>query len=175
MNSMGTSLVGGTASVVLRRREGPAVDELDAVAVGVGDEADPVLLAPAGAVGGLLWLVARLREVREEPVEVVDGQRDVAVAVAQVVGLVLADVDRELERVAVTRHAHVDVVGTPEIELAAAPEPERLVEVQRGVDVPHPHARVDQLERTRHSARAYVMASVRRYAPWHPKGTRRDR
>src|SRR4051812_17417420 len=85
---------------VLGRRESTAVDELDPVAVGVLHEADRVLLASAGMVRRLLRLDALLRQPRQQRAEVVDRQRDVAVAGAEVVRLVLADVDGQLQRVA---------------------------------------------------------------------------
>src|SRR5262245_1705661 len=106
---------------VLWCRELAAVDELDPVAVRILDEADPADLgAAAGGERRLLGLDADLRQLREERVEVVDGERDVVVAVAEVVRLGAADVDRQLERVGVTRQAHVDVVRGLELEPPAA-------------------------------------------------------
>jgi hypothetical protein len=63
-------------------------DQLDPVAVRVADEADPVALGTAaGAVRRLLRLDALGRELLEGAVEVVDGDRDVVVAGAEVVGV----------------------------------------------------------------------------------------
>jgi hypothetical protein len=86
----------GRVRRILRGGELP-VDQLDPVAVGVGDEADPVLLASARRVGRLLRLDAPIAQPRQQPVEVVDDERQVVVAVAEVVGLVAADVDRQLQ------------------------------------------------------------------------------
>src|SRR3954447_15068732 len=89
-----TTVCDGSGSGVLRCRERAAVDQLDAVAVGVLDEADaPDLRAAAGVEGRLLGLDSDLGERGQERVEVVDRQGDVVVAVAEVVGLVAADVD----------------------------------------------------------------------------------
>jgi hypothetical protein len=140
---------------VLRRRERPSVNQFNAVAIRVGDEADPPdLLAPARRVGRLLRLDALLGQLGEQAVEVVDGERDVVVALAEVVRLLAPDVDRQLEPVAVPGQAHVDVVGLPEVELAAALEAERLVEAHRRVDVADAHAGVD--ERQRHRLPAFI-------------------
>ena len=74
---------------VLRRVEAPAVDQLDPVAVRVGDEGDQrQLAAVAGVVRGLLGLHADRGQVGERGVDVVDRDRHVVVARAEVVGLV---------------------------------------------------------------------------------------
>ena len=63
-----------------------SADQLDAVAVGVAEEADQVALgAAAGAVGGLFGLDAVGGEALEGGVEVVDREGDVVVAGAVVV------------------------------------------------------------------------------------------
>ena len=69
------------------KHHGPLLaDQLDAVAVRVADEGDPVALgAPARAVGRLLGLDAVAGEPLEGSVEVVDGEGDVVVAGAVVV------------------------------------------------------------------------------------------
>src|SRR6185436_14723596 len=84
-----------------------ALDQLDAVAVRVADEGDE-RAALADAVRRALRLDPLLREPRERPVHVVDGDRDVAVAGAELVR-VDAEVVRQLEPVAVARQAHEDV------------------------------------------------------------------
>jgi hypothetical protein len=66
----------------------------------------------------------------------------VVVAVAEVVGLVPADVDRQLEHVAATGEAHVDVVSRLEPQPAALLEAEPSVELLGRVDVPDADARV---------------------------------
>src|SRR4051812_33338371 len=61
------------ATLVLRRRKLPAVDELDAIAVRVLDEADPAHVgAAAGVKRRLLGLDADLRQLGQLGVEVVD-------------------------------------------------------------------------------------------------------
>ena len=73
-----------------------ALDHLDSVAVRIAHEADP-RAALAQAVRRLLGLDALLGEVRQRGVQIVDGQRDVVVARAEVVG-VDAVVVGQLER-----------------------------------------------------------------------------
>jgi hypothetical protein len=74
-------------------------------------------------VGRLLRLDAVLGEGGDRGVQVVDDERDVPVAGAEVVRLVAALVDGQLERVAVAGQAEVDVVGALELQLAAPLEP----------------------------------------------------
>src|SRR3954452_9608130 len=76
-------------SMTARRRSltgSASFDQLDAVAVRVPDEADPGATI-ADPVGRLLGLDAVAAEPLERPVEVVDRQRDVVVARAELVGL----------------------------------------------------------------------------------------
>ena len=81
--------------------------------------------------------------------QVVDGDRDVVVAVADVVG-VDAVVVGELEAVGVAWQAHEDVDRLVADRLAAALlEPERLVEGDRAVDVADAVTGVDQFARRR--------------------------
>src|SRR3954452_7529367 len=130
---------------VLRGVEAAAADDLDPVAVRIGDERDqrqPV--AAARVVGRPLGLHAELREVRERGLDVLDGDRDVVVAVAEAVGLVAPDVDRQLQPVPVARQPHVDVVGRLEVEPPALLEAERAVEADGGVDVADADARVHE-------------------------------
>ena len=79
-----------------------SLDDLDPVAVRVAHEAQP-RAALAHRVGRLLRLDPLLGEPRERGVEVVGGDRDVAVAGADLVRLGAADVVRQLQprRVAV--------------------------------------------------------------------------
>jgi hypothetical protein len=58
-------------------------------------------------------------------VEVVDQQRHVVVSVTQVAGLIAVAVDGQLERIAVTGQAQVNVVGRLEVEPSAAFETQR--------------------------------------------------
>src|SRR4051812_15550332 len=83
------------------------LDELDAVPVRVTDEAQP-RAALANRVGRLLGLDAHAREALQGPVHVLDGDRDVVVAGAEVVG-VDAVVVGQLEPPAVAGEAHEDV------------------------------------------------------------------
>src|SRR6185312_6755181 len=122
-----------------RRREG-AVDQLDPVAVGICDEADAVLVASARRIRRLLGLDPCRRELLEQPVEVVDDDRHVVVTLAEVIRLVARYVDRQLEHVAATRQAHVDVVRGLEVQAAAVLKAKPLVELPRRVDVLHPDA-----------------------------------
>src|ERR1051325_1750630 len=96
-------------------------------------------------VGRPLGLDPLPGELRDGRVDVVDRDRDVVVAVAEVVRLLAALIDGQLERVAVARQAHVDVVRRLELQLPALVEAERLVEADRGVDVAHADAGVDLL------------------------------
>src|SRR5215207_4447964 len=125
-----------------------AVDQLDAVAVGIGDEADPVLGPAARVVRRPLRCDALRGEALEQAVEVLGRDRDVAVAAAEVVGVPAALVDGQLERVPVAGESEVDVVGAVELEPAAALEAERLVEAQRGVDVADADIGVYELQAT---------------------------
>ena len=113
----------------------PSISSI-AVAVRIGDERDQrQVVAPAGAVGRLLGLHAELGEVGQDGLDVLDGDGEVVVAVAEVVGLLAADVHGQLEPVAVAGQAHVDVVGGLEVEPAALLEAEGAVEADGGVDV----------------------------------------
>src|SRR5690349_20763074 len=142
---------------VLRRRE-RAVDQLDPVAVGIGDEADPILLAPTRRVGRLLGLDAGGGELLEQPVEVVDGERHVVVALTEVIRLLTANVHRQLEHVAAVGQPHADVVGGLEVQPAAMLEAEALVELPRRVDVFHPDACV--YEARAHACGAYCSTQL---------------
>jgi hypothetical protein len=80
---------------ILGRRE-VFVDQLDPVAVRVGDEADAADLGPAGGrVGWLFWLDPLGVQLGQQRVEVLDHERQVVVAVAEVVGLLATTVDGE--------------------------------------------------------------------------------
>src|SRR4051794_24028823 len=85
-----------------------ALDQLDPVVVRVAHEADAVA-ALAHGVRRPLGLDALLRELGERAVEVVDRDRDVAVAGADLIGPVLVLVPSQLEPRAVARKAHEDV------------------------------------------------------------------
>ena len=86
------SKVERASRLVLRRREGAAVDQLDPVAVRVGHERDQrQLLALARVVRRLLGLDAERRQLGQRRVDVVDRERHVVVARAEVVGLLLPD------------------------------------------------------------------------------------
>ena len=110
---------------------------------------------PPGRYGRLLRLDAQLGEVGQDRVDVLDGDREVVVAVAEVVGLLAADVHGQLEPVAVAGQAHVDVVRRLEVEPAALLEAEGAVEADGGVGVADADAGVDECGRHgAHSATA---------------------
>jgi hypothetical protein len=122
------------------------LDDLDPVAVGIAHEAQ-ARAALAHAVGRLLRLDPLLGEAGERRVEVLRGDRDVAVAGADLVRLLAADVVRQLQarRVAVARHVHEHVDRlVADRHATDLLEPERLVEGDRAVDVEDPVARVDE-------------------------------
>lgn len=105
------------------------VDELDPVPVGIGYEADPILLSPPRRVRRPIGLDARLRQRGQQAVEVVHHEGHVVVAIAEVVGFVAADVHRQLQHVAVAKEAQVDVVGRLEVQAATRLEAEPAVEL----------------------------------------------
>src|SRR3954453_8106583 len=134
-------------SMTARRRSltaSASFDQLDAVTVGIAHEADP-RAALADPVGRLLGFDAVAAEPLEGAVEVVDGERDVVVARAELV-VVDAVVVGQLEPVAVARNAHEHV---DRLVADRHPPPlleaERLVEGDRAVDVADAVAGVDQL------------------------------
>src|SRR5206468_3993634 len=119
-------------------------DELDPVAVRVADEAEP-RSAFAHGVRRPLGLDALLCQPGQRAVEVVHGQRDVAVAGAELVG-VDAEVVGQLEPLAVARQAHEDIDRlVADRKLAALLEAKCLVEGDRAVGIRDPVAGVDQL------------------------------
>src|SRR5262249_47053056 len=97
-------------------------------------------LASTRRVRGLLGLDPGGRELRQQPVEVVDHERHVVVALAEVVGLVAPNVDRELQHVAAPGQPHVDVVSGLEVQPAPVLKAEALVELPRRIDVLHSDA-----------------------------------
>src|SRR5437588_2576862 len=85
--SRGSIVPEGLQGRVMRRAlVAPALDQLDAVAVGVAHEAQP-RAALADAVGRLLGLDALLGEPRQRRVEVAGRDRDVVVAGAELVAV----------------------------------------------------------------------------------------
>ena len=120
-----------------------ALDQLDAVAVGVAHEAQ-ARAALAHGVGRLLGLDALPGQAGQRRVEVVDGDRDVVVAGAQLVG-VDAEVVGQLQARAVAGQPHEDVDGlVADRHASQLLEAERLVEGDRAVDVADAIARMDQ-------------------------------
>src|SRR5689334_15481463 len=106
---------------------GAAFDELDAVLVGILHEAEAV---PSGAhrIRRPLGLDSLLLQPRERPVEVVDRERDVTVARAEVVRSPVVVV-RELEFLVLAGHAEEVVrrllrAVTDDVELAPELETE---------------------------------------------------
>src|SRR5918994_2040036 len=95
------------------------LDQLDAVAVGVADEADPAA-ALAHAVRRLLRVDALAGELAQRRVEVVDRQRDVVVARAELVR-VDAVVVGELEADAVAPEDHATVARLPAVRHPTPP------------------------------------------------------
>src|ERR671924_1153327 len=123
----------------------PALDELDPVLVWIADEADP--RAPlAHPVRRPLRLDPLSRQFLERRVEVVDGQRDVAVAGPDLIR-VDAEVVRQLELRRVLAWDAEEVVDrlVADRQLAPLLEAERLVEGDRPLRIGHAVARVDQL------------------------------
>src|SRR5262249_33707845 len=112
------------------------LQDLDPVAVGIFDEREAVA-SLADRVGGALPVDPLLGKACERRVDVVGGDRDVAVAGADLVG-VHAEVVGELQarRVTVARliHEHVDRL-VADWDAARLLEAQGLVEGDRAVDV----------------------------------------
>src|ERR671924_1049231 len=123
----------------------PALDELDPVLVWIADEADP-RAALADPVRRPLRLDPLSRQFVERRVEVVDGQRDVAVAGPDLIR-VDAEVVRQFELGRVFAWDAEEVVDrlVADRQLAPLLEAERLVEGDRPLRIGHAVARVDQL------------------------------
>ena len=100
-----------------------------------------------------------LGEIREQRVEIVDRDREVVVAVAEVVRLRAPDVHGQLEVVALAGQAEVDVVRGLEGKAAAALEAEQLVEPDRLLLVANADAGVD--DALRHSRESLIVAVQR--------------
>src|SRR5579875_3181807 len=83
----------GRVRRVLRRRE-VSVDQFDAIAIGIGHEADPELLPAARSKRWALGVNSHRGEPLQQGVEIVYRERDVVVAVTEVVPLLAPDVDR---------------------------------------------------------------------------------
>src|SRR6187431_2605613 len=130
------------------RANSSLLDELDPIAVRVADEAESG--APLShSVRRALGLDPLAAELLERPVEVVHGERDVAVAGTELVG-VDAEVVGELQAVVVPGQAHENVDRlVANRKLPALFEPECLVEGDRAVGVGDSVAGVDQLHRAR--------------------------
>src|SRR4249919_724181 len=153
--------VWGSASTALvchsgsarRRRHGVSSGRLSASP----DDLDPILIRVAHEAEARAALAHRVRrplrldplslERVERPVEVVDADRDVAVAAAEVVRAPVV-VERQLEDVLAVRQAE-EVVGglllavSDDVHLAAEREPERLVERPALLRVGDPDHRVE--------------------------------
>src|SRR3954470_4459609 len=124
------------------------LDQFHAVAVGIAHEAESGA-ALADAIWRLLWLDAALRELREHLVEVLDRDRDVVVARAELVGVDAVVVGQLQARpVAVEAHEDVDRL-IADREASDLLHAEGLVERNRAVDVPDPVTGVDQLTHRR--------------------------
>src|SRR5215216_7988071 len=133
-----------------------ALDQLDAIAVGVAHEADP-RAAGAHAVRRLLGLDPLLRQVGQHVVEGRDRDRDVVVTGSELVG-VDAVVVGQLEPVAVARqaHEHVDRL-VADRHPAALLEPERLVERDAAVDVADAVAGMDEFHGPERTLRRMIV------------------
>src|SRR5947208_1245297 len=108
-----------------------APDDLDPVAVGITDEAEP-RAALAHLVRRPLGLDALLRETRKRALQVVDADRDVAVTGSEVVRPAVV-VEGELELLLLAGKAEEVVrrlllAASDDVEVAAELEAERLVE-----------------------------------------------
>src|SRR6188474_155393 len=132
-------------SFVLPIGAGLRLNYLDAVPIGIAQEADAVALgAAAGAVGRLFGLDALGGECLERSVEVVDREGDVVVAAAVVVGVDTVVVG-QLEARVFAGQGHEDVDRL--VADRHAPhlfEAERLVEGDRALDVADPVAGVQE-------------------------------
>src|SRR2546421_2573791 len=119
-----------------------AVDQLDAVAVGVAHEAEQ-RAAFSHAIRLSLGLDSLILEPRERLLQIVHGQRDMSVPCAEVVRATVV-VERQLELLVLTGDAEKIVRGLllavpDDVHLAPELEPERLVEgaALPGVGDPH--------------------------------------
>src|SRR5919198_2039333 len=136
------------------------LDELDPVPVGIAHEAQARPALPH-AIGRALGLDSLSGEALQRRVEIVDRDRDVPVAGAELVA-VDAEFVRQLEPIAVAGEAHEDVDRlVADRQPAALLEAERLVEGDRPVDVGDAVAGMNEL----HTGRAYRLHVV----PQQPK------
>src|SRR4051812_36381953 len=139
----GTHRSGGGAPVLA------LLDQLDAVVVRVADEAEPVA-AVAHGVGRPLGLDAEVGQALKGRVEVVDRERDVPVAGADLVRALLVLVPGQLEPRAVAGEAHEDVDGlVADRHPGQLLEAELLVELDAAVDLEDAVTGVDELAHSR--------------------------
>src|SRR6059058_5496386 len=124
-----------------------ALDQLDPVAVRVLDEAEP-RAALADAVGLALGLDALLGQAPQRAVEVVDADRDVAVAGAEVIRTAVVVVGQLQDRVVAAHREEVVrrlLLSVPDdVQLAVEREAERLVEGAAPAGVGDPYHRVQE-------------------------------
>ena len=139
-----------------------AVDQLDAVAVRILDEADQ-RAALAHAVGLAFGLDALLLQLRERLLEVVDADRDVAVAGAEVVGAAVV-VERQLEHRLLVADAEevvrrLELAVADDVHVALEAEAERLVEGAALLRIRDPDHRVEEVSHARILRRSGLVAS----------------
>src|SRR5437763_5419093 len=124
-----------------------ALDQLDPVAVRVLDEAEP-RAALADAVGLALGLDALVGQARQRAVEVVDADRDVAVAGAEVIRTPVVVVGQLQDRVVAAHREEVVrrlLLSVPDdVQLAVEREAERLVEGAAPAGIGDPDHRVQE-------------------------------
>src|SRR5262249_22058241 len=129
-----------------------AVDQLDAVAVRILDEADEGA-ALADAVRLALRLDALLLQVGERLLQVIDPDGDVAVAGAEVVGAAVV-VEGQLEHRAVVADAvevvrRLELAVADDVHVALEVEAERLVERPALLRIRDPDHRVEEFSHGR--------------------------
>src|SRR5262249_43833716 len=120
-----------TSGAGRRPEELAGLDQLDPVLIGIADETEPVA-ALAHGVRRTLGLDPLLGETHENPVEVVDADRDVPVAGPEVVrAAVVVEGQLQLGLVAREREEVVrrfELALADDVQVALELHPERLVE-----------------------------------------------
>src|SRR5579862_601920 len=166
-----------TTAIAMRSSGSAAVDQLDPVAVRIAHEAEE-RAALAHAIRLTLRVYALRRELLERRTQVVDGERDVPVAGAEVVRAPIVVV-RQLEhgrlaadRVEVVRR--LDCAVADDVHVALELEAEGFVERAAALGVGDPHHGVQELGHRREPTRGAprrASRTGRRPATRRPSGT----